>query len=280
MFKIVKREELNPTVTRIEVEAPHVASKAKPGQFIILRVTEDGERIPFTIACTNKDYGTVEIIFQVVGASTFELNQVKEGEYIADFVGPLGRPSELDGLKKVCVIGGGAGCAIALPLAKALHEQKADVTSICGFRNKDLVILEKEFTSCSNKFIKMSDDGSWGEKGLVTEALRKEILSGENYDEVIAIGPLIMMKFVCQVTKEFNVKTVVSMNPVMIDGTGMCGCCRILVDGKMKFACVDGPDFDGHKVDFDSAMERNTMYREFERHKYEETCNLFKKEVK
>lgn len=280
MFKIVKREELNPTVTRIEVEAPHVASKAKPGQFIILRVTEDGERIPFTVAGTNKDYGTVEIIFQVVGASTFELNQVKEGEYIADFVGPLGRPSELDGLKKVCIIGGGAGCAIALPLAKALHEQKADVTSICGFRNKDLVILEKEFTSCSNKFIKMSDDGSWGDKGLVTEALRKEILSGENYDEVIAIGPLIMMKFVCQVTKEFNVKTVVSMNPVMIDGTGMCGCCRILVDGKMKFACVDGPDFDGHKVDFDSAMERNTMYREFEHHKYEETCNLFKKEVK
>lgn len=280
MFKIVKREELNPTVTRIEVEAPHVASKAKPGQFIILRVTEDGERIPFTVAGTNKDYGTVEIIFQVVGASTFELNQVKEGEYIADFVGPLGRPSELDGLKKVCIIGGGAGCAIALPLAKALHEQKADVTSICGFRNKDLVILEKEFTSCSNKFIKMSDDGSWGDKGLVTEALRKEILNGENYDEVIAIGPLIMMKFVCQVTKEFNVKTVVSMNPVMIDGTGMCGCCRILVDGKMKFACVDGPDFDGHKVDFDSAMERNTMYREFEHHKYEETCNLFKKEVK
>lgn len=280
MFKIVKREELNPTVTRIEVEAPHVASKAKPGQFIILRVTEDGERIPFTVAGTNKDFGTVEIIFQVVGASTFELNQVKEGEYIADFVGPLGRPSELDGLKKVCIIGGGAGCAIALPLAKALHEQKADVTSICGFRNKDLVILEKEFTSCSNKFIKMSDDGTWGDKGLVTEALRKEILSGENYDEVIAIGPLIMMKFVCQVTKEFNVKTVVSMNPVMIDGTGMCGCCRILVDGKMKFACVDGPDFDGHKVDFDSAMERNTMYREFEHHKYEETCNLFKKEVK
>lgn len=280
MFKIVKREELNPTVTRIEVEAPHVASKAKPGQFIILRVTEDGERIPFTVAGTNKDYGTVEIIFQVVGASTLELNHVKEGEYIADFVGPLGRPSELDELKKVCIIGGGAGCAIALPLAKALHEQKADVTSICGFRNKDLVILEKDFTSCSNKFIKMSDDGSWGEKGLVTEALRKEILSGENYDEVIAIGPLIMMKFVCQVTKEFNVKTVVSMNPVMIDGTGMCGCCRILVDGKMRFACVDGPDFDGHKVDFDSAMERNTMYREFEHHKYEETCNLFKKEVK
>lgn len=280
MFKIVKREELNPTVTRIEVEAPHVASKAKPGQFIILRVTEDGERIPFTVAGTNKDYGTVEIIFQVVGASTLELNHVKEGEYIADFVGPLGRPSELDELKKVCIIGGGAGCAIALPLAKALHEQKADVTSICGFRNKDLVILEKDFTSCSNKFIKMSDDGSWGEKGLVTEALRKEILNGENYDEVIAIGPLIMMKFVCQVTKEFNVKTVVSMNPVMIDGTGMCGCCRILVDGKMRFACVDGPDFDGHKVDFDSAMERNTMYREFEHHKYEETCNLFKKEVK
>ena len=280
MYKILKREELNPTVTRISVLAPHVANKAKPGQFIILRVDEDGERIPFTVAGTDKNEGSVEIIFQVVGASTFQLNQLKVGDYLQDFVGPLGRPSEIEGLKKVAVIGGGAGCAIALPLAQALHDLKADVTSICGFRNKDLVILEKEFTACSNKFIKMSDDGSWGEKGLVTEALRREILAGENYDEVIAIGPLIMMKFVCAVTKEFNVKTIVSMNPIMIDGTGMCGCCRISVGGKMRFACVDGPDFDGHQVDFDSAMERNTTYRNFERHKYEETCNLFKKEAK
>ncbi len=280
MYKILKREELNPTVTRISVLAPHVANKAKPGQFIILRVDEDGERIPFTVAGTDKNEGSVEIIFQVVGASTFQLNQLKVGDYLQDFVGPLGRPSEIEGLKKVAVIGGGAGCAIALPLAQALHDLKADVTSICGFRNKDLVILEKEFTACSNKFIKMSDDGSWGEKGLVTEALRREILAGENYDEVIAIGPLIMMKFVCAVTKEFNVKTIVSMNPIMIDGTGMCGCCRISVGGKMRFACVDGPDFDGHQVDFDSAMERNTTYRSFERHKYEETCNLFKKEAK
>lgn len=280
MYKILKREELNPTVTRISVLAPHVANKAKPGQFIILRVDEDGERIPFTVAGADKNEGSVEIIFQVVGASTFQLNQLKVGDYLQDFVGPLGRPSEIEGLKKVAVIGGGAGCAIALPLAQALHDLKADVTSICGFRNKDLVILEKEFTACSNKFIKMSDDGSWGEKGLVTEALRREILAGENYDEVIAIGPLIMMKFVCAVTKEFNVKTIVSMNPIMIDGTGMCGCCRISVGGKMRFACVDGPDFDGHQVDFDSAMERNTTYRNFERHKYEETCNLFKKEAK
>ena len=280
MYKILKREELNPTVTRISVLAPHVANKAKPGQFIILRVDEDGERIPSTVAGTDKNEGNVEIIFQVVGASTFQLNQLKVGDYLQDFVGPLGRPSEIEGLKKVAVIGGGAGCAIALPLAQALHDLKADVTSICGFRNKDLVILEKEFTACSNKFIKMSDDGSWGEKGLVTEALRREILAGENYDEVIAIGPLIMMKFVCAVTKEFNVKTIVSMNPIMIDGTGMCGCCRISVGGKMRFACVDGPDFDGHQVDFDSAMERNTTYRSFERHKYEETCNLFKKEAK
>ena len=279
MFKIVKREELNPTVTRIEVVAPHVANKAKPGQFIILRVDQDGERLPFTVAGVNKSEGTVEIIFQVVGSSTYLLNQLKVGDCLADFVGPLGKPSELEGLKKVAVIGGGAGCAIALPIAQALHNMKADVTSICGFRSNDLVILEKEFTEFSNKFINMSDDGSWGEKCLVTYALKREIIAGEKYDEVIAIGPLIMMKFVCEVTKEFNVKTVVSMNPVMIDGTGMCGCCRISVGGKMRFACVDGPDFDGHEVDFDSAMERNTMYREFEHKKYEETCNLFKKEV-
>ncbi|MDO5330689.1 MAG: sulfide/dihydroorotate dehydrogenase-like FAD/NAD-binding protein [Bacillota bacterium] len=278
MYKIVKRVALNPTVTRIEVDAPYVAKAGKPGQFIILRANEEGERIPFTIAGCDPEKGTVSVIYQVVGASTEELNHLKEGDYLADFAGPLGKPSELEGLKKVCVVGGGAGCAIALPLAEALHKQGSDVTSIAGFRSQDLVILEDEFTACSNKFIKMSDDGTWGRQGLVTAALEEEINNGANFDEVIAIGPLVMMKFVVAVCKKYGVKCVVSMNPIMIDGTGMCGCCRILVGGKMKFACVDGPDFDGYEVDFDSAMVRNMMYRPWEIHKHEEVCNLFKKQ--
>ena len=280
MFKIVKRRDLNPTVTLMEIYAPLIAKKAKAGQFIILRVDEDGERIPLTVAGTDKENGTVEIIFQVVGASTLLLNQKHEGDYIADFVGPLGEPSEVEGFKKVCVIGGGAGCAIALPVARALHANGAEVTSIVGFRSKDLVILEDEFKQVSDRYILMSDDGSIGEKGLVTNALEKLLLDGETFDRVICIGPLIMMKFVCLLTKKYNVKTIVSMNPIMIDGTGMCGCCRLTVNGKVKFACVDGPDFDGHEVDFDECMNRNKMYRDWERKKYDDACNLFKKEVK
>ncbi len=278
MYKIVSKECLNPTVTRMNIEAPLIAKKAKAGQFIILRVTDDGERIPLTVAGTDPEKGTVEIIFQVVGATTLELNHKNEGEYISTFVGPLGKPTEIEGYKKVCVIGGGAGCAIALPVAKALHNIGAKVTSIVGFRNKDLVILEDDFKACSDEYVPMSDDGTYGTKGLVTDALEKLIDSGEQFDCVFCIGPLIMMKFVCQLTAKYNLKTICSMNPIMIDGTGMCGCCRVLVDGQMKFACVDGPDFDGHKIDFDSAMMRNTMYREFERKKYDEECNLFKKE--
>jgi ferredoxin--NADP+ reductase len=280
MFEIVSKECLNPTVTRMAINAPFIAKKAKPGQFVILRTNADGERIPLTVAGTDPEKGTVRIIFQVVGATTEELNQMKAGDSLADFVGPLGRPSELAGLKKAAVIGGGAGCAIALPIAEALHKQGTEVISIVGFRSKDLVILEDDFTACSNRYFKMSDDGSWGTKGLVTQALQGIFDSGETVDEVIAIGPLIMMKFVCELTKKYNVKTVCSMNPIMIDGTGMCGCCRISVGGQMKFACVDGPDFDGHQIDWDSAMTRNAMYRPWERKKFEETCNLFKKEVK
>lgn len=277
MFKIVRKKVLNPTVTQMEIYAPDIAKKAKPGEFIILRVNENGERIPLTIAGENVEEGTVKIIFQVVGATTEELNHKKEGEYLEDFVGPLGRPSELDGLKKVCIIGGGAGSAIALPIAEKLHEMGATVHSIVGFRNKDLVILEDEFKACSDILKIMTDDGSYGEKGLVTNALETLIQEGNQYDEVIAIGPIVMMKFVCLLTKKYNIKTVVSMNPIMIDGTGMCGGCRLSVGGEMKFACVDGPDFDGHLVDFDEANKRNCIYRDWERHKYEETCNLFKK---
>ncbi len=280
MYKIVRKECLNPTVTLMEVEAPLIAKKAEPGQFIILRVDEDGERIPLTVADFDRERGTVTIIFQIVGATTMKLNHLEEGDSIHDFVGPLGVASHTEGLKKVAVIGGGVGCAIAYPIAKKLHQQGAEVHSIVGFRNKDLVILEEEFKAASSKFVMMTDDGSYGEKGLVTDALKKLLDSGETYDEVIAIGPLIMMKFVCKLTKEYGVKTVVSMNPIMIDGTGMCGGCRLTVGGKTKFACVDGPDFDGHEVDFDEAMSRSSMYREFERHAYEETCNLFQKEVK
>ena len=279
MYRIVKKQVLNPTVTRMEIEAPLIAKKAEPGQFIILRVDENGERIPLTVADFDREAGTVSIIFQIVGATTEKLNHLEEGDSLHDFVGPLGRPSETEGLKKVAVIGGGVGCAIAYPVAKKLHQQGAVVHSIVGFRNKDLVILEPEFQAVSDKLVMMTDDGSYGEKGLVTNALEKLIESGERYDEVIAIGPLVMMKFVTQVTKKYNIKTVVSMNPIMIDGTGMCGGCRLTVAGKTKFACVDGPDFDGFEVDFDEAMARGAMYRDFERHAHEETCNLFRKEV-
>ena len=276
MYKILKKEVLNPTVTLMDIEAPLVAKAAEPGQFIILRVDEDGERIPLTIADFDREKGSVTIIFQVVGATTEKLNHKEEGEFIEDFAGPLGKPTETEGLKKVAVVGGGVGCAIAFPVAKKLHSIGCEVHSIVGFRNKDLVILEDEFKANSSKFVLMSDDGSCGEKGLVTDALKKLIESGEKYDRVITIGPLMMMKFVCKLTKEYEIPTVASMNPIMIDGTGMCGGCRLTVGGKTKFACVDGPEFDGHEIDFDEAMARGAMYKPFERHAHEETCNLFK----
>ncbi len=280
MYKILRKQCLNPTVTRMDVEAPLIAKKAEPGQFIILRVDADGERIPLTIADYDREAGWVSIIFQIVGATTEKLNHLEEGDFIHDFVGPLGKPTETDGLKEVAVVGGGVGCAIAYPVAKKMHEKGINVTSIVGFRNKDLVILEDEFKACSDKFVMMTDDGSYGTKGLVTNALEDLILGGEKYDEVIAIGPVIMMKFVCKTTEKYGVKTVISMNPIMVDGTGMCGGCRLTVGGETKFACVDGPDFDGHLVDFDEAMARGSMYKPFERKRHEETCNLFKKEVK
>ena len=280
MYKILRKQCLNPTVTRMDVEAPLIAKKAEPGQFIILRVDADGERIPLTIADYDREAGWESIIFQIVGATTEKLNHLEEGDFIHDFVGPLGKPTETDGLKKVAVVGGGVGCAIAYPVAKKMHEKGINVTSIVGFRNKDLVILEDEFKACSDKFVMMTDDGSYGTKGLVTNALEDLILGGEKYDEVIAIGPVIMMKFVCKTTEKYGVKTVISMNPIMVDGTGMCGGCRLTVGGETKFACVDGPDFDGHLVDFDEAMARGSMYKPFERKRHEETCNLFKKEVK
>ena len=279
MYLILKKEPLTPTVTRMVIDAPHIARKAEPGQFIILRVHEDGERIPLTIADFDREQGTVTIIFQIVGATTELLNHLEAGDSLHDFVGPLGRPSEVEGLKKVAVVGGGVGCAIAYPIAKKLHQLGAQVHAIVGFRSKDLVILEKEFQAASDKLVVMTDDGSYGEKGMVTNALEQLIDAGERYDEVIAIGPLVMMKFVTQLTKQHDIKTVVSMNPIMIDGTGMCGGCRLTVGGKTKFACVDGPDFDGFEVDFDEAMARNTMYRPFERHAYDAACNLFHKEV-
>ncbi len=279
MFKILKKEPLNPTVTRMVIEAPLIARKAKAGQFIILRASEDGERIPLTIAGYDRDAGTVDIIFQIVGATTMELNALNEGDSLPDFVGPLGKATEIEGLKKVAIVGGGVGCAIALPVAQALHEAGAVVHSIVGFRNKDLVILEDDFNACSDRVCMMTDDGSYGQKGVVTVALEQLIQEGNEYDEVIAIGPVIMMKFVCLTTKKYNIKTVISMNPIMVDGTGMCGGCRLTVGGETKFACVDGPDFDGHLVDFDEAMKRGAMYRDFEAHKREEACNLFKKEA-
>ena len=279
MYKIVRKKELNAAVTYMEIEAPFVARKAKAGQFIIFRVDDKSERVPLTIAGYDREKGTVTIIFQIVGATTEKLNHLNEGECLHDFVGPLGVPTHVDGLKKVCVIGGGVGCAIALPIAEELHAMGAEVTSIIGFRNQDLVILEDEFKACSDHFTLMTDDGSYGEKGNVTAPLKTLLENGERFDEVIAIGPLIMMKFVCLTTKEYDQKTVVSMNPIMVDGTGMCGGCRLTVGGKTKFACVDGPDFDGHEVDFDEAMSRSRSYTSFERHAYEEACNLFKKEV-
>ena len=279
MYKILQKQALNPTVTKMVIEAPLVAKKALPGQFIIFRASEDGERVPLTVADYDREAGTVTIIFQIVGAATMELNALNEGDSLVDFVGPLGTPSKLDGLKKVAVVGGGVGCAIAYPTAKRLHELGAEVHSIVGFRNKDLVILENEFAAVSDKMVMMTDDGSYGEKGLVTNALEKLIEEGNQYDEVIAIGPLVMMKFVCKLTEKYGIKTTVSMNPIMIDGTGMCGGCRLTVGGKTKFACVDGPDFDGHQVDFDEAMHRGAMYRDFEAHAREAECNLLKKEV-
>ena len=280
MYKIVSKQVLNPTVTKMEIEAPLIAQKAQPGQIIILRTDENGERIPLTVADYDREKGTVTIIFQIVGATTNQLNSFNEGDYIHDFVGPLGKPTETEGLKKVAVVGGGVGCAIAFPIAKKLHKMGVEVHSVVGFRNKDLVILEDDFKNNSDVFKLMTDDGSYGEKGLVTNALEELIKEVNQYDEVITIGPLIMMKFVCQLTKKYDVKTIVSMNPIMIDGTGMCGGCRLTVGGETKFACVDGPDFDGHLVDFDEAMKRGQMYKEFERHAYEESCNLLNKEVK
>ena len=279
MYKISKKRVLNPTVTMMDICAPLVAAKGKAGQFIILRVDGDGERIPLTIAGCDRQNGTVKIIFQVVGATTMALNAKDEGDYIEDFVGPLGRPTETEGVKKVCIVGGGVGCAIALPVAQAFHELGAEVCSVIGFRSRDLVILEDEFRSCSDKLIIVTDDGSYGRKGVVTAPLRELIECGEQFDKVIAIGPVIMMKFVVQTTKPYNIPTVVSMNPIMIDGTGMCGGCRLTVGGKTKFACVDGPDFDGFEVDFDEAMARSNMYADFERHKRDEACNLFRKEA-
>ena len=284
MYKIITKKVLNPTVTQMEIEAPLVAKKALPGQFIILRVDADGERIPLTVAGTNKEAGTVKIIFQIVGGTTELLNHKEEGDYIQDFVGPLGVATHLDGLKKVCIVGGGVGCAIAMPIAEALHAMGADVTSIIGFRNKDLLILEDEFRACSNTLRVMTDDGSYGEHGNVTVPLKEMLEAGEKFDMIITIGPLIMMKFVTLTAKPFGTPVTVSMNPIMIDGTGLCGGCRLTlnVDGKKvtKFACVDGPDFNGYEVDFDEAMSRGAMYRDFERHAHDSACNLFKKEVK
>ena len=273
MYRILKKRTLNPTVTHMTVEAPLVARKAEPGQFIILRVDEEGERIPLTIAGYDRDAGSVDIIFQIVGATTQKLNRKEEGDYITDFVGPLGKPTETDGVKKVCIVGGGVGCAIALPVARKFHELGCEVHSIIGFRSKDLLILEEEFRAVSDRLTVMTDDGSYGRQGVVTAPLAEAIEAGEKYDEVITIGPLIMMKFVVATTKPHGIKTTVSMNPIMIDGTGMCGGCRLTVGGETKFACVDGPDFD-------EAMQRGAMYRDFERHAYEESCNLFQKEVR
>ncbi len=276
MFRIVSKKVLNPTVTQMVIDAPLVAKSAKAGQFVILRATDEGERIPLTIADYDREMGTITIIFQIVGATTNQLNQLEEGDFICDFAGPLGKASEVEGFRKVAVIGGGVGCAIAYPTAKALKANGAEVHSIVGFRNRDLVILEDEFKAVSDKMLIMTDDGSYGEKGLVTDALKALAESGEQYDLVIAIGPLVMMKFVSLLTRELGIKTVVSMNPIMIDGTGMCGGCRLTVGGEMKFACVDGPDFDGHQVDFDEVIRRSGMYKDAERHRYEESCNLFK----
>ena len=283
MYKILHKRSLNPTVTLMDIEAPYVARKALPGQFIILRVDEEGERIPLTVAGYDREAGSVSIIFQIVGATTKKLDHLKEGDSLHDFVGPLGCPTKIDGLKNVCIVGGGVGCAIALPIAQELHERGCRVTSVIGFRSKDLLILEDEFKAASDSLTVMTDDGSYGRQGNVCVPLNEMFAAGERFDEVITIGPLIMMKFVVAATRPTGIPCTVSMNPIMIDGTGMCGGCRLTLheDGKAvtKFACVDGPDFDGYAVDFDEAMERGTMYRDFERHAYEETCNLFAKEA-
>ena len=276
MYKIVRKKELNSAVTLMEIEAPFVARKAKAGQFIIFRVDEQGERVPLTIAGYDREKGTVSIIFQKVGFSTNALGALNEGDYIQDFVGPLGKPTDTEGVKRVCVVGGGVGCAIALPIAKELHDQGCVVHSVIGFRNKDLLILEDEFKACSDELRIMTDDGSYGTKGVVTAALDELVAAGNQYDLVITIGPLIMMKFVVKTCQKHGLKSIVSMNPIMIDGTGMCGGCRLTVGGQTKFACVDGPDFDGDLVDFDEAMARGTMYRPFEAHAREAACNLFK----
>ena len=279
MFKIVKKRELNPTVTEMVIEAPLIAKKAKAGQFIIIRAKEDSERIPLTIAHYDAAAGTVAIIFQIVGAGTMQLNSLKEGEYVHDFVGPLGKATEIEGLKNVCVVGGGVGCAIAYPVLKKFHDCDAEVHAVVGFKSKDLVILEDKFREVSSVLKLMTDDGTYGEKGLVTDALKQLIEDGNQYDEIFAIGPAMMMKFVSKTTEPYGIPTTVSMSPIMVDGTGMCGGCRLTVGGETKFACVDGPDFDGHKVDWDESLKRGKMYFDWERHKYEETCNLFSKEV-
>ena len=283
MYRIISKKVLNPSVTQMEIEAPLVAKKAKPGQFIILRVDEDGERIPLTVAGTDKERGCVKIIFQTVGATTEILSHKEEGEYLHDFVGPLGVPTHTEGIKKVCIVGGGVGCAIAMPVAQEFCKLGAKVTSVIGFRSKDIVILEDEFRECSDKLIVMTDDGSYGRQGNVTLPLKELLEKGERFDEIITIGPLIMMKFVVETARPYGIPVTVSMNPIMIDGTGMCGGCRLTLqrDGKKMtaFACVDGPDFNGYEVDFDEAMSRNRMYADFEKHAYEKACNLFKKEA-
>ena len=279
MYRIVRKEALRPTVTLYEIEAPLIAKKAQPGQFIILRVDENGERIPITINNYDPEKGTVTIIVQTVGATTEKLARLNQGDYLQDFVGPLGKATVTEGKKKVCVVGGGVGCAIAYPVLKKFHDDGAEVHAVVGFKNKDLVILEDDFRKSSDVLKICTDDGSYGQKGLVTDALKELIEAGNQYDEVFAIGPMVMMKFVSLTTKPYGIPTTVSMSPIMVDGTGMCGGCRLSVGGEMKFACVDGPDFDGHKVDWDLAVKRNQMYRDFEMHKHEETCNLFKKEA-
>ena len=279
MYKIVRKKELNSAVTLMEIEAPFVARKAKAGQFIIFRVDEQGERVPLTIAGYDREKGTVSIIFQKVGFSTNALGALNEGDYIQDFVGPLGKPTDTEGVKRVCVVGGGVGCAIALPSAVGFKEAGCEVDVIVGFRNKDIVILEDEFKACADNLYLMTDDGSYGEQGFVTVKLQQLLESGRQYDEVLAIGPIPMMKFVSKTTEPYGIPTTVSMSPIMVDGTGMCGGCRLTVGGETKFACVDGPDFDGHKVDWDESLKRGKMYFDWERHKHEEVCNLFKKEV-
>ena len=279
MFLIKNKKYLNVTVCEMDILAEKVAKKAKAGQFIILRVDESGERIPLTIAGYNREEGLVKIIFQIVGQTTMLLAAKNEGDYILDFVGPLGNATEVEGFSKVCVVGGGVGCAIALPVAQAFYNSKTDVTSIIGFRNKDAVILEKQFQEVSNKFSIVTDDGSYGEKGNVCSPLENLLSSGEKFDRIIAIGPLVMMKYVTLLAKKYNIPCIVSMNPIMIDGTGMCGGCRLTIDGKPKFACVDGPEFDGYKVDFDEAINRNRVYADFEKRAREKNCNLLNKEV-